>query len=129
MNWDLIIGLIIGLSGSILGLIGTIWSNKQNNKHSIDMLKLNQKEEFRRFVLDTSYKEYEFRTNTAIKLSDETGSPANLYPFDMYLATYTKINEYLEIEKATNQDLNSLLNEMEQIRQMYLSYNKQKKNN
>ncbi len=127
MNWDLIVGLVIGLSGSILGLISTIITNKQNHKHEIEMMKQNhsreveiliknQKDEFKRFILENSFKEYELKANA---LTSENNHGSKIYPFDMYLASYLKIGNYLQNEDPDHLELNHLINELKNIKDMY----------
>ena len=124
MNWDLLIGLLIGLSGSILTLIGTIWTNKQKNTHEEKMLKLNQKQDFKRFILENSFKEYEFKTNIVKDISKETGKGFDLYPYDMYLITYMKIAEFMQKDDTDDNDLRMLLIEMESIKDEYEVFQK-----
>ncbi|KZE40243.1 hypothetical protein AV656_02965 [Bhargavaea cecembensis] len=123
MNWDLLIGLIIGLSGSILGLAGTIWTNKQNHDHEIEMAKLSQTEEMKRFVLDNSFKEYEFRTNLGERLAKNSGKDLSVYPYDMYLVSYSKIADYLQIEQPSIEDLEKLIQQILEIQSLYEGYN------
>ncbi len=133
MNWDLVIGLIIGLSGSVLGLIGTIVTNRQNHEKEIELANLNHKhelevsklsEEFERkaslqqIALENSFKEYEFRHELGVKLSEIHGTEVKSYPYDMFLIIYQKIAEYLNGDNPQT-SLSILLSELEEIRAEY----------
>lgn len=60
MSWDLIIGLTIGLSGSIITLIGTIVANKQNHEIEIEFIRQNHELQIQlsiqKFALESSFK-------------------------------------------------------------------------
>lgn len=129
MNWDIIIGLIIGLSGTLITLAGTIITNKQNHKHELTMYEKKADQELKtsiqRLALENSFKEYEYRTNLGREIAASTGSDITIYPYDMYLVTYSKIAQYLIKENATSEDLVQLLRAIEDIKSDYDLYGRE----
>jgi len=138
MNWDLIIGLIVGLSGSIMTLIGTIVANKQNHKHELETIKQNHELEkdlirqnheqemqlsIQKFTLENSFKEYELRTKLGEEINALGEESVKLYPYDMYLVSYMKIAEYLSNDEKDSESLSILLWDMSLIKGKYNEYN------
>lgn len=123
MNWDLLIGLVIGLSGSILTLIGTIVTNKQNHAHEIKVIEKSHENEnktsIRNYALESSFKEYELKLKMSKDISEKTGQGYKLYPYDMYIISYMKIAEYMNKEEHGPSDLPKLLLEIEDIKRDY----------
>lgn len=69
-----------------------------------------------------SFKDYELKTKEALKFVDK-GKKVTLYPYDMFLVTYSKIANYLNKDNQSEEDLGKLLSEMEKIKQKYHEHN------
>lgn len=137
MNWDLVIGLIIGLSGSIIGLVGTIITNKQNHEHQLTINTQNhaheikvgtRKQEFekeleiQRIALENSFKEFEISRSLSSEVNGES-TENKKYPYDMYLLTYMKIVEFMNRKDEKKFDeLHWLLAELENIQRQYKGF-------
>jgi len=123
LNWDLLLGLVVGLSGSILSLIGTIVTNKQNHEHELEVINKKHEHEvktsIRNHVLENSFKDYELKSKMALDMSEDTGQGFKLYPYDMYILSYMKIAEYMNKEDHSPSDLGFLLSELDDIKREY----------
>lgn len=115
MNWDLIVGLVIGLSGSIIGLIGTIITNKQNKDVEIQKM-----------IIANSIKEYELRNEMAFRLSEKEGKGMTLYPYDTFLISYVEIGKYITRKKPKDEDLKELLEKLSKISDEYYKHSQQR---
>lgn len=115
MNWDLILGYSAGIFTSVVTLIGTFFLNKQKYKHDL-------KRELQSIVFDKSFKEYELKSKESFSLIDK-GHKVTLYPYDMYLVTYSRIADFLNKGKLSEKELNELLIDMDKIRQKYDEHN------
>lgn len=115
MNWDLLIGVITGASISIFNIVGSIITNRQNNKFAL-------KKQRQSLIMENSFKEYEYRTNL-VKERVPAGETAYLYPYDMYLVTYSKIAQFLEKDKLSKSDVDEMLREIKTISESYRQHN------
>jgi len=115
MNWDLLIGVIAGGSISLINIIGSIITNRQNNNHAL-------KKQRQSLIMESAFKEYEYRTNH-VKDNIRPGESAYLFPFDMYLVTYAKIAEYMEKKSLSKKDIDDMLKDMKTISASYRQHN------
>lgn len=116
MNLDVLIGVIAGITGSIITLIGTIIINSQNKKSELQ-------KSLQEIVLNQSFKEYEM-SRALLKEFTDKGHDVTYYPYDMYLVTYSKIAKYLEKKNHSEQELKILLEEMNTIKETYIQNSK-----
>lgn len=111
MNTDLLVGLIIGLSGSILALIGTIISNSQRHRHEIKM-------SLQKITLENSFKEYELKTNLVKSLANK-GEKVTYYPYELYLITYNNLYNFLQRKDVKAKELEKLIQQNDEFIRTY----------
>lgn len=133
VNWDLIVGLVIGLSGSIIALIGTIVVNRQNNAHQMELTRIqqahekemseqkynvNKEMEYLRLAIENSFQAFEVDKEHSHKHGEyDSGS------YEKCLLVYTKLaNRISKSEKLSNDELTKLLNDLVSIKSTFNSY-------
>jgi hypothetical protein len=84
---------------------------------------LNKRNEFKKGiylqVIDQSFKDYEYKTNLILKLSEDKGGQATLYPYEYYLIYYVKLAKLIETGKFTEKKVEKLLTEMKEYSQLF----------
>jgi pyruvate/2-oxoglutarate/acetoin dehydrogenase E1 component len=112
MDWSIIMGFIGGLLVSVITLIGNIINKRIENKQA-----------YRLSVLENAYKDYELR----VKMLDEfrkEGKDVTIYPWDMYVLSYSKIFDLLEKKNYKKSEVEHLLKEIKEIQSIYDNQNK-----
>ncbi|WP_419962171.1 hypothetical protein [Psychrobacillus sp. BM2] len=106
------ISLVGGLAIAGLTTVGNIWLTYVNKKKELE-------KEITLKVLESSFKEYEFRTNYAIKAAEKEGRSATLYPYDYYLIHFAQLAKLIDKEKITEESVRKVVEKQKLFRRTY----------
>lgn len=111
---------IIGIFTALVSVIGNVVQAIYVKKHE-------QENALKTSIMENAYKAYEKRNDIALQLHLEKGNPLSIYPWDLHAIFNVKVLKLLEKDKVTKQDVESLLNEIDEITKVYDKHSKKGK--